>query len=1484
MHQQHGFILLPVVLLITVVATVAFLINHDSALNVDMTNSGTETVRIEQITRAGLVHATWATQASACGGDFTLPAHIIDDGTYSATVASPGGSTTAYALIVDQDAWFRSDDITNNNGSTDVKYHLRMESGNLEYAVVRFDLSALPTGAKINSAVARFYVIGGKGHPEGPVTVHRVVADWTEADATWDTMGTNFDSVILSTISAQPVVGGNWVTVNLTAQVQAWVNGGESNHGIMLIPTGEGIKARYTSREGVASQQPRLDVVVGTGDASPATINVTGTLTGVPSPANDVTRTLTLTNASVYQPGSYTRLQPGAVSGEDAEIWQQSPDNNYGNAAETWVSSAGNDTTRSLLRFNMGAIPVGAKILQANLSLQRQSGSGSGGPVSAHRVRNPWSEASVTWNERKNGSNWDTAGSDFDSKALATTLVGPANQRYEWSITSLVQDWVDGSAPNYGVVLVGAIAGMSGERFYTSDASDPAWHPHLSITYICECGVSCAVPQGTGKIALIGDYIGLSPDPRDSAKKEIFESWGYDVDIYDHSLFLFDQNNYDVVYVSETVLSTTIGTNLTNISIGLVNEEPNLLDELQIANSEAEGVGSAITITDNSHYITAPFASGTLPIYDVDMEVVTANPGLAPGLQVLAEFNGSVTLATLDKGAQLLDGSNAAGRRVTLPLGQYSNANFNWDYLNANGHLLVQRAIQWGTGNTGPVTSDPIILSTDSAATLGGLNFDDIDLAEYDPVTSTATLYFDGSTTTLTPDIDAIHVLANGHILMSTKDDTTFGGLNFQDGSLVDYDPTTDVATLYFNETAFGSDEDIVSVYVMANGHLLLSTDSDANLGGLNFTDNDLIEYDLDTDTATLYFDGSTTTLISDIDAVHVLDNGHLLLSTKDDASLGGLNFKNGDLIEYDQATDTATLYFDEGKFSANENVISTHIGAGSGVLTGGGGGGGATAPVAHWKLDDASGITAIDSEGGHDGTLTNGPNWGTGQLDGALDFDGSNDYINVPHSADLSLTNVMSFTAWVNASSYGPRYKTIISKDDGGSGSNYYFGTWRRELEFGFWSGGFFRSVFTNGLNLQTDTWYHLAATFDDTANEVLLYVNGIQVHSGSLTFSPTVVSADLTIGNSPDGEYWDGLLDDVRLYNSVLPTSEIADLYAAGSGGGGGSGSSGYVERSQQWSATSDDTWQTVDLSSYGVPADAVVEVAITNSKTGNERWGGVRAVGSSLDRRFLLHEPEGGGLDAVTIHVQVDNNGLIQHYSDNKADVTFTLLGYWTDATYVERFDVFAAGGSNSWRDHNLAAYGVGADQVAEIVISNKSASSEYRGGVRTNGSSAQRRIQIHEAESGGVDTVTRLSVADSTSNATVEVYTESNSNMDFTLVGYWSVPPGTFTEKSGQTGKPSSTSSWENKDLSSYGIPVNAVAHVILRNLAPSNERMMGVRATGSSLARTIDLHEAESGGADMVGLHVTVDSSGNIQWFSEAINNQIIVFGGYWELN
>ena len=181
------------------------------------------------------------------------------------------------------------------------------------------------------------------------------------------------------------------------------------------------------------------------------------------------------------------------------------------------------------------------------------------------------------------------------------------------------------------------------------------------------------------------------------------------------------------------------------------------------------------------------------------------------------------------------------------------------------------------------------------------------------------------------------------------------------------------------------------------------------------------------------------------------------------------------------------------------------------------------------------------------------------------------------------------------------------------------------------------------------------------------------------------------------------------------------------------------GYIESDQTWSTATSAAWVVKDLSGapFNVPPFVVVEVAVANKNQGTERSGGLRSVGSSLERRLTLHKSEGQGLDYVVMHVQTDINSQIESYAEDKTDVTYVLLGYWECGTYVEAFTSFTAGADASWQTHNLSTEGVSASEVAEIVMVNKAAAATRQTGVRTNGSGLSRLLNLHNAQGGGVD---------------------------------------------------------------------------------------------------------------------------------------------------
>jgi hypothetical protein len=103
----------------------------------------------------------------------------------------------------------------------------------------------------------------------------------------------------------------------------------------------------------------------------------------------------------------------------------------------------------------------------------------------------------------------------------------------------------------------------------------------------------------------------------------------------------------------------------------------------------------------------------------------------------------------------------------------------------------------------------------------------------------------------------------------------------------------------------------------------------------------------------------------------------------------------------------------------------------------GGGGGTCGPAPIAHWKFDETSGATAADSASGNDGTLANSPVWQTagGLIDGALEFDETNDVVTAGSDASLDDLGPMSVSAWIYPQTQGENNAGwIVGKATGGS------------------------------------------------------------------------------------------------------------------------------------------------------------------------------------------------------------------------------------------------------------------------------------------------------------------------------------------------------------------------------------------------------------------------------------------------------------------
>jgi glucose/arabinose dehydrogenase len=202
------------------------------------------------------------------------------------------------------------------------------------------------------------------------------------------------------------------------------------------------------------------------------------------------------------------------------------------------------------------------------------------------------------------------------------------------------------------------------------------------------------------------------------------------------------------------------------------------------------------------------------------------------------------------------------------------------------------------------------------------------------------------------------------------------------------------------------------------------------------------------------------------------------------------------------------------------------------------------TAPpglVAAYTFDEGNGGTLYDVSGNNNNGTLSGPVWvGGGKYGGALSFNGTSDIVNVTDSASLDFTNGLTLEAWVNPTQIGTAWRSVIFKErPGGMLYSLYAGNGsNRPLGQAFLQGAEQNAAGTSAVSL--NTWTHLTSTYDGA--NLKLYVNGTLVSTKAVTGTLANTADPLRIGgNSIWGEFFQGQIDNVRLYNRALMASEI-------------------------------------------------------------------------------------------------------------------------------------------------------------------------------------------------------------------------------------------------------------------------------------------------------------------------------------------------------
>jgi len=185
----------------------------------------------------------------------------------------------------------------------------------------------------------------------------------------------------------------------------------------------------------------------------------------------------------------------------DAYTYNSSGDSNFDTTVLECHNQFGSGTRRCFIKFDVSSIPSTATVSSGVMRLYSNNNPGSG-TISAWRVFKAWTETGVTHNDWvKPNSEWATVGcgnasdsgsdnsgdgTDYDRKSTAEAAVamGSTTGDHDWTITTAVQEWVDGGWANNGLLVFTSSGTTSdGHDFASSENATTANRPELLVTY-----------------------------------------------------------------------------------------------------------------------------------------------------------------------------------------------------------------------------------------------------------------------------------------------------------------------------------------------------------------------------------------------------------------------------------------------------------------------------------------------------------------------------------------------------------------------------------------------------------------------------------------------------------------------------------------------------------------------------------------------------------------------------------------------------------------------------------------------------------------------------------------------------------------------------------------------------------------------------------------------------------------------------------------
>ncbi len=468
-------------------------------------------------------------------------------------------------------------------------------------------------------------------------------------------------------------------------------------------------------------------------------------------------------------------------------------------------------------------------------------------------------------------------------------------------------------------------------------------------------------------------------------RKAEMESWGYTVNtIWDGAAqasftTAFTQNR--AVYLPDESTSGQIGNILRFAPIGVMSEHLTQVDELGLCSSSTTTTSSAtVTITNNSHYVTNVFPTGSFSLGSSVYNVGRMGGTTAPSAIVLATVAGSNSAVAIETGGALANTNNgnnvALARRVQFPLPVSINDDSTFS---GNTLTLGRRMLEWAAGLDRTLVAHWRLNETSgtSAADSSGFN-------RTGTVTGTAiwtsAVRNNGFSFNGTTQIQATGLLGS-HANLTVA---AWANLTAAD--------TNGAGIVSLGEHFYiRLDESGWTRAYMYNGTTWLSVGVNQTFAGTGWHHFAAVFDDVN-NLFKLYIDG--------VQAASVTNTSSISYPGLAQNTVIGRHGNGGTSHDFTGIIDEVRVY----NYALSDTEVATLYGF-----------------IGHWKLNETAGTMAADSTiFARHGTVTSGATWSTRcNGDRTFEFNGTSQYISIPDATHLRPTESLTIAAWIRGDAW---------------------------------------------------------------------------------------------------------------------------------------------------------------------------------------------------------------------------------------------------------------------------------------------------------------------------------------------------------------------------------------------------------------------------------------------------------------------------------